>query len=522
MPSPKNRSPRKPRRPGRVTLDGKSLTLEQVEAVADGAPCRLAGSVRREVRRSRKTVEQAVASGRQIYGVNTGFGQLARVRIPDDQLARLQQNLIRSHSAGVGDPLPERIVRAILTLRANCLARGHSGLRLETLEQVVDLIDARIHPVVPAQGSVGASGDLAPLAHLALALMGEGEVFHRGKRVPAALALKRARLVPAKLEAKEGLALINGTQVSCAIGCLTLLAAERLAVAADIVGAMTLEALMGSHRAFAREIHQARPQRGQLASAANLRRLLRNSEIERSHADCGRVQDSYSLRCIPQVHGAVRDTLRHVRSVLEIEANSSTDNPMVFADSGKLLTGGNFHGQPVSLVMDHLATAACSLGTISERRIDRLLNPDLSGLPPFLADEPGLNSGFMLAHVTAAALVSENKVLAHPASVDTIPTSAGKEDHVPMATHAARQAAQIVDHIGTVLGIELLCATQALDLLKPLTGSRGVEAARRAVRVRIKRLKDDRVMSGEIERAKALLEEEVVRRAVERAAGSLE
>jgi histidine ammonia-lyase len=507
--------------PKRVTLDGKSLRLEQVEAVADGLSCSLTGSVRREVRRSRKAVEQAVASGRQVYGVNTGFGQLAGIRIPDDQLEQLQKNLIRSHSAGVGDPLPERIVRAVLALRANCLARGHSGLRLKTLEQIIDLLEARIHPVVPAQGSVGASGDLAPLAHLALALMGEGEVFHRGKRVPAALALKRARLEPAKLAAKEGLALINGTQVSCAIACLTLLTAERLAVAADIVGAMTLEALKGSHRAFAREIHEARPQRGQLVSAANLRRLLYRSEVERSHADCGQVQDSYSLRCMPQVHGAVRDTLRHVRGVLEIEINSSTDNPMVFADSGKLISGGNFHGQPVSLAADHLATAVCSLGTISERRIERLLNPDLSGLPPFLAAEPGLHSGFMLAHVTAAALVSENKVLAHPASVDTIPTSAGKEDHVPMATHAARQAAQIVDHIGTVLAIELLCATQALDLLKPLTGGRGVEAARRAVRARIKRLQDDRVLSGDIGRAKTLLEEEVVRRAAERAAGPL-
>ena len=521
MPISKNRSPRESGRRGRVVLDGKSLTLEQIEAVADGASCKLASSVRREVRRSRKTVEQAVASGRQIYGVNTGFGQLARVRIRDDQLDRLQQNLIRSHSAGVGEPLPERIVRATMALRANCLARGHSGLRLETLERLVDLIDAGIHPVLPAQGSVGASGDLAPLAHLALALMGEGEVFHRGKRMPAALALKRARLAPAKFEAKEGLALINGTQVSCAIGCLALLAAERLAVAADIVGAMTIEALKGSHRAFARQIHRARPQRGQLVSAANLRRLLRDSEIERSHADCGRVQDSYSLRCIPQVHGAVRDTLRHVRSVLEIEANSSTDNPMVFADSGTLITGGNFHGHPVSLVMDHLATAVCSLGTISERRIDRLLNPDLSGLPPFLADDPGLDSGFMLAHVTAAALVSENKVLAHPASTDTIPTSAGKEDHVPMATHAARKAAQIVDHIGTVLGIELLCATQALDLLKPLTGGRGVEAARRAVRSRIKRLRGDRVLSGDLGLAKKLLLDDVVQRAAEQAAGPL-
>ena len=517
----KNSSKRNPARSKRIVLDGETLKLEQIEAVANGASCALAPGVGLLVRRSRETVERAVGSGRRIYGVNTGFGQLAQVQVPDEQLNQLQRNLIRSHSAGVGPPLPEPVVRAALALRANCLARGHSGLRLKTLQCIIQMINSGIHPVVPEKGSVCASGDLAPLAHLALAMIGEGQVFHRGKRVSARTALKRAKIEPVQLEAKEGLALINGTQVTTAIGSLALLSAERLAVAADIVGAMTLEALMGSHRAFAKQIHQARPQRGQVISAANLRRLLRSSEIERSHADCGRVQDSYSLRCMPQVHGAVRDTLRHVREVLEIEANSSTDNPMVFVEGDKLVSAGNFHGQPVSLVMDHLATAMCSLGTISERRIDRLLNPDLSGLPPFLAHEPGLNSGFMLAHVTAAALVSENKVLAHPASVDTIPTSAGKEDHVAMGTHAARKARQIIDHIGTVLAIEMLCAAQALDLRRPLTAGSGVEAVRRAVRRRIPHLLEDRVMSGEIERAKALLEQQVVRVAAEKAAGRL-
>ncbi len=504
-----------------ILLDGDTLTLEQLEQIADGRRCALAPAARPRVSASRRVVERAIGGESSVYGVNTGFGELAHVRVDDRLLDRLQHNLVRSHAAGVGPALAERVVRAILALRANCLARGHSGIRLETLERVIELLRAGIHPVVPEQGSVGASGDLAPLAHVALALTGEGEVFLRGRRMPAAQALARARLEPLRLAAKEGLALINGTQMMTAIGGLALLRAERLAVTADIVGAMSLEALMGSHRAFDSAVQRARPQRGQSAAAANLRRLLRKSAIERAHADCGRVQDCYSLRCMPQVHGAVRDTLHHVRQILEIEINSSTDNPLVFAGAEQLIAAGNFHGQPVSLALDHLATAACSLGTIAERRIERLLNPSHSGLPAFLADEPGLHSGFMLAHVTAAALVSENKILAHPASVDTIPTSAGTEDHVSMGAHAARKAAQIVEHVQTVLGIEMLCAAQALDLRRPLIAGAGVEAARRAVRRRIPRLRDDRVMSHEIARALELLERGELRAAAERAAGPL-
>jgi len=514
---------RKPRHPARrpISVDGERMTLDQVERIADGASCRLAPRVAARIRASRKIVEDAIADGAAVYGVNTGFGHLAHVRIDDSKLDRLQQNLIRSHAAGVGSPLAERIVRAILALRANCLARGHSGLRLETLERIIELLDAGIHPVVPEQGSVGASGDLAPLAHIALALTGEGQVFHRGKRVSAATALRRAGLRPLKLEAKEGLALINGTQMMSAVGILALCRAERLAVLADVIGAMSVEALMGSHRPFDRRVHEARPQRGQLVSAANLRKLLRSSGIVRAHADCTRVQDCYSLRCIPQVHGAVRDGIAHVRSVLEIEVNSSTDNPMVFAERGELVSAGNFHGQPVSLALDHLATAVSTLGAIAERRIDRLLDPALSGLPAFLAHDPGLNSGFMLAHVTAAALVSENKVLSHPASVDTIPTSLNKEDHVSMGPHAARKAAQVVEHISTVLAIELLCTAQALDMHRPLTGGRGVEAARRCVRRVIPHMKRDRVMADEIVRAKRLLESDELRGDVERSVGSL-
>jgi histidine ammonia-lyase len=504
-----------------VVVDGRTLTLEAMERVAFGARCTLAPSARRRVSASRRTVERALREGRLAYGVNTGFGQLADVRIPADQLAELQVNLIRSHAAGTGPPLDEHVVRAILALRANCLARGHSGLRLETLERMLAMLAAGIVPVVPEKGSVGASGDLAPLAHVALALIGEGDVLYRGTTMPAADAWKRARLSPVTLAAKEGIALINGTQVMAAIGSLALLRAERLAVAADIVGAMTLEALSGSHRAFDERIHDARPQRGQSLSASNLRKLLADSPIERAHADCGRVQDAYSLRCMPQVHGAARDTFRFVRDVLTIEINSSTDNPMVFADSGDLVSGGNFHGQPVAVALDHLAVATCSLAGISERRIERLLNPTLSGLPPFLAQDAGLNSGLMMAHVTAAALVSENKVLAHPASIDTIPTSAGKEDHVSMGVHAARKASQIVENAVTILGVELLAAAQALDHRAPLVPGRGALAAHRRFRHSVTRMERDRFLAPDIAAARGLVIDASLRAAVEKAVGPL-
>jgi histidine ammonia-lyase len=506
---------------GIVSVDGNTLTLEAVERVARGARCSLTPLARRRVNASRKAVERATRGGRRVYGVNTGFGHLSHVGIAPENLADLQVNLIRSHAAGTGAPLPAEVVRAILVLRANCLARGHSGLRLETLEALIALIAADVVPLVPEKGSVGASGDLAPLAHVALALLGEGEVFHRGRLWPARDALRRSRLTPVVLAPKEGIALINGTQVMTAIGTLALLRAERLAVAADVVGAMTLEALKGSHHAFEARIHAARPQRGQLASAANLRKLLHDSPIERSHADCGRVQDAYSLRCMPQVHGAARDTFRFVREILAIEVNASTDNPMVFAESGDLVSGGNFHGQPVAVALDHLAVAACSLATISERRIERLVNPALSDLPPFLARDAGLNSGFMMAHVTAAALVSENKALAHPASVDTIPTSAGKEDHVSMGVHAARKAAEIVRNVETVLAIEALAAAQALDFLAPLRPGRGVAAAHRAFRRRVKHLDRDRFMAPDIETARRAVEDQSMRTAAEGVVGPL-
>ena len=503
------------RRPSPKVLDGRTLTLDDVEAIALGARAALARGAARRVAAARRAVERATRGGARVYGVNTGFGHLAQVSIPEAKLAELQLNLVRSHAAGVGDPLPIPVVRAVLALRANCLARGHSGIRLETLEALVSMLDRDVVPVVPERGSVGASGDLAPLAHVALALVGEGEVFHRGRRVPAAQALRRARIAPPTLAAKEGLALINGTQVMTAIGALALLRAERLAAVADVAGAMTLEALKGSHRAFDPRLHDARPHPGQLRSAANLRRLLAGSEIERSHADCGKVQDAYSLRCMPQVHGAVRDALAHVRAVLSIEINASTDNPMVFAESGELVSGGNFHGQPVALALDHLAAAACSLATIAERRVERLTNPDLSELPAFLTPEPGLHSGFMMAHVTAAALVSENKVLAHPASVDTIPTSAAKEDHVSMGVTAAWKAARIVDNVEAVLAIEILAAAQGLDFVRPLRPGHGVAAAHRAVRRVVPRLERDRVLSADIAAMRGAIRDGRILRAVE-------
>lgn len=504
-----------------IRIDGGRLTLEQVREIALGAPCALTPAARARVRRSRKVVDRAVAAGEQVYGVNTGFGHLSRVRIADGDLDRLQRNLVRSHSAGVGEPLPEKTVRAILALRANCLARGHSGLRLETLERLIAMLELGVHPIVPRQGSVGASGDLAPLAHIALALIGEGEVMLNGKRMLAAAAWRSLGIEPVELQAKEGLALINGTQVMSAIGILALLEAEHLTVMADIAGAMSVEALLGSHRAFDPRIHDARPHPGQQQSAANLRTLLRSSAIEKSHAGCGRVQDCYSLRCMAQVHGAVRDALAHIRSVLAIEVNSSTDNPMVFEETDELLSGGNFHGHPVSLALDHLATAAAAIGTIAERRLERLVNPDHSGLNAFLAQNPGLDSGFMMAQVTAAALVSENKSLAHPASVDTIPTSANKEDHVSMGVTAARKAASIVDHVGTVLGIEFLCAAQALDQHAPLKAGKGVEAARAAFRKHVSALKGDRVLAPDIARAGEAVRGEDIRLAAVKAAGKL-
>jgi histidine ammonia-lyase len=486
--------------PAPLLLDGNRLTLAGLEAVArDGRAVALDPSARDAVARSRAVVDAAVAKGAVVYGVNTGFGNFADVVIAPAQLGLLQLNLVRSHAVGVGELLDEAETRALMLLRANVLAKGMSGVRPQTLERLVDLLNARIHPAVPSQGSVGASGDLAPLAHLARALVGEGDVRTATGLEPAADALRRAGLDPVVLEAKEGLALINGTQLMTAVAGLALAEAWRLARAADVAGALTLDALLGTDVAFDPRIHAARPHPGQQASAGNLRRLLAGSPLRESHRDCGKVQDAYSLRCIPQVHGAARDALAYASRTVDVEMNSATDNPMVFAETGELLSGGNFHGEPVAMAADVIAIAVAEIGAIAERRIERLVNPTLSGLPAFLTNDGGLQSGLMMAHVTAAALASENKTLAHPASVDSIPTSANKEDHVSMGVTAARKAARAVANTRRILAIELVAACQALEFRRPLATSAALEAVHAAVRETVAAYAGDRSLSGEIE-----------------------
>ena len=508
--------------PDFISLDGTSLTPADVVQVAlGGAAVRLHPRARRRMARARKLIDRLAAGRDRIYGVNTGFGRLMDVKISRGSLADLQVNLIRSHCAGVGDPLSDEQTRALMLLRANVLARGHSGVRPKVVDLILALLNRDILPRIPCQGSVGASGDLAPLAHLALPMLGEGELTIRGRVVPASRALKSAGLVPLKLQAKEGLALINGTQMMTALGTLALVGAENLARHADLAGALSLEALKGSRRAFDPRIERLRPHPGQAVSAGNLRRLLGRSEVERSHTGCGRVQDSYALRCMPQVHGASRDALAHVRAVLEREINAVTDNPLLFPGERELLSGGNFHGQPVAMALDYLGIAVAELASISERRVERLTNPDLSGLPAFLTPEPGLHSGFMMAQVTAAALVSENKGLAHPASVDSIPTSASQEDHVSMGAWAARKAVRILENAERVVAIEIMAACQGLDFLAPLKSSPPLEAARRAVRRVVPRLVSDRVLSADIARMADLLKSKRILGAVEHVTGRL-
>ena len=495
-----------------LLINGNDLTLEEVREVAlDWRTVLLAGDAREAVTRARAVVEALVASDRVSYAINTGVGKLSDVRIAPDQIRALQLNLLRSHAVGVGEPLAAAEVRAMMLLRANSLAKGYSGVRAMVIDTLCEALNRGVTPFVPSQGSVGASGDLAPLAHLALVLIGEGECLDdNGRRIPGAEALRRAEIQPLTLEAKEAVSLINGTQAMLAAGTLALLAAETLANSADVIGALTLDALRGTDVAFDARIHQARPHAGQSKTAANLRRMLEGSEIRKSHADCARVQDAYSLRCIPQVHGAVRDTLAHCRRVMEVEANSAVDNPLVFSarggTGGDVLSGGNFHGEPLAFALDFLAIALTALAGISERRIERLVNPALNeGLPPFLAPAAGLNSGFMMPQVTAAALVSENKVLAHPASVDSITTSGNKEDYVSMGMTAALKLRRVVENTRHVLAIEAMAAAQALEFLAPLkTSARGL-AAVAAIRSVVAVMETDRVMSGDFVRLAELI-----------------
>jgi len=498
----------------RVVIDGNSLVIEDVAAVANGAASvKVADSARDRGRVTRRVVEALVAENAVAYGVTTGFGKLSDIAIPPERLKELQVNLVRSHAAGVGAPLPEREVRAMMLLRANVIAKGFSGARPDLAFLLAEMLNAGIHPVVPEQGSVGASGDLAPLAHLALAMIGEGKVRYRGEVQAAADALHAASLAPAVLGPKEGLTLINGTQAHTAIAALALVDAHRLWRVAHIAGAMSLEALLGTPVAFDARIQDVRGQLGQAASAAFLRELLVDSEIRESHRyGDPRVQDAYSLRCMPQVHGPVLDALDFVVSIVSRELNAATDNPLVFPE-GELLSGGNFHGQAVAMALDVLAIALTNLATISERRIDRLVHPDFNqGLPPFLTRDPGVNSGFMMAQVTAASLASECKVLSHPASVDTIPTDGNKEDVVPMAMGAAWKVRRVVRNVQYVLAIELLCAAQGIDYRAPLRPGRGVERAHATVRRHVAPLENDRVLSDDIERlARAIADDEFTR-----------
>jgi histidine ammonia-lyase len=461
----------------KILLGSARLKLEEVRAVAQGrARVGLGPKAIGKLASGRRVVEQIIAGKQTVYGITTGFGRFAEVTIPLSDIERLQENLVRSHATGVGLPFSREQVRAVMFLQAGKLSRGASGVRGQVVSMLLEMLNREVVPLVPQQGSVGASGDLAPMAHIALVVIGRGQAFFRGRRMSGAAALKKAGLKPLSLKAKEGLALTNGTEVMTAVGILALLEGERLCRLADLAGAMSLEALRGTPTAFDSGIHRLRPHPGQTHSAANLRKLLAGSQIRKSHLGCSKVQDAYCLRCMPQVHGATRDALSHVRRVLEVEANSVTDNPLVL-DGGRVVSGGNFHGQPVALAMDFSAMALAELADISERRIARLLDPSLSGLPGFLTKRGGLNSGMMIVQNTAASLVSENKVLSHPASVDSIPTSANQEDHVSMGTIAARKAGQIAENVAAVLACELLCAAQGLEFLRPLAPGRGVAAA---------------------------------------------
>ena len=491
-----------------LELNGQRLSLQQIAEVAAGSEqVSLSGAARARCAASRSVVERIVADGQTVYGVNTGFGKLSDVRIEPAELRDLQLNLVRSHACGLGSPLSELEARAMLLLRANVLACGYSGARPLVVDTLIAMLEKRVTPVIPEKGSVGASGDLAPLAHLALTVIGEGEAFFHGERMLGSDALRRAGIAPLALEVKEGLALLNGTQAMGAVGGLALRRAETVTMVADAAGAMSLEALRGTPVAFDERIQQARPHPGQIAVGANLRELMSESEIRTSHLDNDpRVQDAYSLRCMPQVHGAVRDALNHVREIVEIETGSGTDNPLVFAETGEVLSGGNFHGAPLAMAFDYAAIAVTDLMSISERRIDRLVNPDLNeDLPPFLTSTAGISSGFMMLQVSAAALLTEARVLAHPASIDNVPTDGGKEDHVSMGMTAATKLRGIVENAELMSAIELITAAEGLEYRTPLKPGRGVQRAFEIVRKHVPRLGADRSMSHDIEKVAAAI-----------------
>lgn len=507
-------------------LDGKSLTIEQVYEIANAK----AGSIKVELSSraievmsaSRKYVDNIVNAGKPVYGINTGFGALSNKHIAKEDLAQLQYNLIRSHCTGVGNPFPKLTTRAIMVLRANCLASGFSGVSIECVQMLIDFINYHITPVVPEKGSVGASGDLAPLSHIALALIGEGEVEVDGKIIKSDFAISSINKTPAQLKAKDGLALINGTAVMAALGALAVYEAKRIVKIADISCAITLEAVRGTQRAYDLDISFLKPQPGQIAVCNNVNSLLTGeSKIQDSHIDCGKVQDPYSLRCVPQVHGAIRQTLKHAEEVINIELNSVTDNPLIFVEKDKVVSGGNFHGEALALCMDYLAMGLSELANIAERRVEKMMNPTFSDLPAFLIKESGLNSGLMIAHVTMAALASENKYLCHPASIDSIPTSTDKEDHVSMGVTSGRKLHEVLKNLKQCLAIELLCNTQGLDLLRPLTSTNAVEAVYTLIRQHVETIKQDRVFAKDIENICKLISNFEILSVVENITGEL-
>ena len=504
-------------------LVGHPLTIDDVALVArHDARVALADDARARIIRSREYVESLVAADKTVYGITTGFGRLASVRIAAGDVRQLQRNLLVSHAMGVGSSLSRDVVRGMLLLRAQSLSFGASGIRISVIELLIECLNRGLHPVIPGQGSVGASGDLAPLAHMALPLIGEGKAEVGGEILDGREALARLGLTPVVLEAKEGLALINGTQAMTSIGALIVHDARQLATLADVAGAMSLEALKGTAAAFDARVTNVRSHPGAAASANNLRRLAKDSPIHASHLDCAKLQDAYSLRCMPQVHGASRDALTHVADVVTRECNAVTDNPLIFADTDSVISAGNFHGQPVALVMDYAKIAIAELANISERRVEHMLDPAVSGLPAFLSRQGGLNSGLMISQYTAASLVSENKVLAHPASVDSIPTSANQEDHVSMGTTSARQCAMILENATWVIAIELLNAAEALDFHRPLLPGPGVGAARDSVRTVVPPLESDRMLTPDLEAVRTLMRTGALRASVEQMIGPLE
>lgn len=506
-----------------IVVNGENLQISHIEPVArKRVKIGLGKDVKEALASVQRIIKKAIDDRKVIYGVTTGFGALSDVFISKGQRKQLQKNIIKSHSAGVGDMFSEECVRSIMLLRINSLAKGNSGVRYRTLKTLIEMLNRGVHPVIPEKGSVGASGDLAPLSHLALVLIGEGKAIYKDKLLTGKQAMKAAGVKLCELEAGEGLALINGTQVMTGIGALVVNDSVRLLKTADIAAGMTLEVLLGSNIELNEKIHRARPHNGQITCAENLRRITKNSEIISSHEDCSRVQDAYSIRCCPQVHGASMDALNYVKKIIETEINSATDNPLIFPDTGQIFNnGGNFHGQPVALAMDFLTIALSEIANISERRTERLVNPLLSGLPAFLIKNPGLNSGMMIAQYTAASLVSENKTLSHPASVDSIPTSANKEDHVSMGTIAARKCRQVLFNAENVIAIELLCAAQALDLFTNLKAGAGTLEAYKLIRKHISHLDEDRILSNDIEKMQELVHDGAILAAVEKKIGVL-